>query len=585
MTKSEIAAALREAADLLEFHGENQFKVKAFNNAARSFLGDAAPLEDLLQPGRLEKVKGIGKATAELIRELATTGESAMITRLREGTPAGLAELMRVPKLGVKKIAQLYMDLGINSLDELEAACRDGRITECRGFTKASAPKLLEAIEQARRYSGQLTLAQALVIAAPVLEELRRCPAVIRAEVAGSLRRCKEVVGDLDFVASSDDSKAVMDCFAGLSWATSVVARGDTKTTIMLPDDVQADLRVVSDDNFATALHHFTGSKEHNTQLRSRALKLGYKVNEYGVYPTDKPTAPGLTIKTEDDLFAALKLQPIAPELREGEGEIEAAAAKKLPKLIERDDYRGVLHCHTDWSDGKNTISEMAVAARDQYGWEYFAVCDHSELAAYAGGIKKAEVAEQHAEIDEANEALATKNFQILKGCECDILRDGDMDYPNEILATMDVVVASVHSRYKQTGAEMTARIIGAMENPYVHIIGHVSGRLLLMREPYEFDIEAVLEAAARTRTVMEINADPRRLDIDWRYCRRAKEMGVKFSINPDAHSISNYNYVDYGISMARKGWLEPGDVINCMGLKDFLKWAKATREWKLKNV
>lgn len=585
MTKSQIAAALREAAALLEFHSENQFKVRAFSNAAKAFLGDPAPLEDLLVPGRLEQVKGIGKATAELIRELAETGESEMINRLRDGTPAGLAELMRVPRLGVKKIALLYTELGIQNLDELEEACRSERITECRGFTKAGSAKLLEGIEQARRYSGQLTLSQALVLAESVLNELRQCPAVIRVEVAGSLRRKKEVVGDLDFVASSDDPAAVMDCFTQLAWATAVVARGDTKATILLPDDVQADLRVVPEDAFATALHHFTGSKDHNAQLRSRALKMKRKINEYGIFSTEDPTAPALPVATEEELFAALDLPYIAPELREGDGEIEAAAQNKLPRLITYEDYRGVLHCHTDWSDGKNTIAEMARAARDDHGWEYFAVCDHSELAAYAGGIKKQEVADQHAEIDEANAELATENFRILKGAECDILRDGEMDYPDEILATLDVVVASIHSRYNQSGAEMTARIIRAMENPFVHMIGHVSGRLLLMREPYDFDVEAVLQAAARTRTVMEINADPRRLDLDWRFCRRAKELGVRFAVNPDAHDIAAYRYVHYGIAMARKGWLEPEDVVNCLGLKEFTSWAAEVRRWKLENL
>ncbi len=585
MTKAEIAAALRETADLMEFHGENQFKVRAFNNAARAFLAESAPLEDLVAPGRLETVKGIGKATAELIRELAATGQSPLLVTLREGTPTGLSELKRVPKLGLKKIAQLYGDLGINTLDELEEACRSGRITECKGFTKAGSAKLLEGIEQARRYSGQLTLAQALALAQPILDELRRCPAVTRVEIAGSLRRKKEIVGDLDFVASSSDPTAVMDCFTQLSWVTSVIAHGESKSTIMLPDDVQADLRVVPDENFATALHHFTGSKEHNTQLRSRALKMKLKINEYGVFPAEAPDQPSLSIATEDDLFAALKLQSIPPELREGDGEIEVAAKNKLPKLITLDDYRGVLHCHTEWSDGKNTIHEMAKAARDDHGWQYFSVCDHSQLAAYAGGLKPADVIAQQGEIDQANEVLATPTFRILKGTECDILRDGDLDFSDDLLASMDIVVASVHSRYNQTASEMTDRIISAMENPYVHILGHVSGRLLLMREPYEFDMEAVIEAAAATRTVIEINADPRRLDIDWRYCRRAKELGVKFAINPDAHAVAHYDYLNYGIAMARKGWLEPADVINCLPLDDFLKWAGETRQWKLDNL
>ncbi len=590
MTKSDIAAALREIAVLLQFRDENPFKIKAFDNAARALIADLAPLDELLVPGRLEKVRGIGKATAEIIRNLAASGQSTMLTDLREGVPTGLAELMRVPKLGAKKIAVLHGELGINNLQDLEAACKDGRVAACRGFTSKAAEKVLEGIEQARRYTGQMMLSTADTLAEPILKALRECPAVIRAEIAGSLRRRKEIVGDLDFVASTDNPDEVTACFVGLPWVTSVIATGATKTSVMLPDDVQADLRVVPDSQFATALHHFTGSKEHNTQMRSRALKLGLKINEYGVFPTADAKAGKLAdtplgIETESDIFSALKLAPIPPELREGQGEIEAAADNAVPALIESGDYLGVLHCHTTWSDGKNTITEMATAARDLYGWQYFAVCDHSELAAYAGGVKKKDIPDQQAEIDEVNVTLGSANFRILKGCECDVLVDGAMDYPNEILATMDLVVASVHSRFQMPSEEMTARIIRAMENPYVTAIGHVTGRLLLSRDPYGVDMEAILKAAARTRTAMEINADPRRLDLDWRHCRRAKELGVKFTVNPDAHSVAGIANVAYGISMARKGWLTPADVINCLPLTEFLDWTQQQREWKLQQA
>jgi len=586
LTKSEIATALREIASLLQFRDENQFKVRAFENAARSLAADSTPLEELVRPGGgLEKIKGIGKATADVIRQLALTGKADMLDDLRDGAPTGLAGLLRIPKLGAKKIGILHAELGINTLEDLEVACRDGRVATCRGFTKKAAETILAGIEQAQRFSGQLMLSQAEILAGAILEQLRNCPEVIRAEVAGSLRRKKEVVGDIDFVASSDDADSVMQCFSNLPYVTSVIGSGQTKTSVLMADDVQADLRVVPDDQFATALHHFTGSKEHNTQLRSRALKLGLKINEYGVFKTGKTGDTPMPVKNETELFKALNLDYIAPELREGQGEIEAAEAGKLPRIIEPGDYLGVLHCHTDWSDGKNTVMEMAAAARDDRGWQYFAVCDHSQLAAYAGGLKPAQLPDQHAEIDEANAALASNRFQVLKGCECDILRDGEMDYSDSVLATMDIVVASVHTRYALDGPGMTARIIRAMENPYVNIIGHVTGRLLLSREPYDVDMEAILQAAARTRTVMEINADPRRLDIDWRYCKRAKELGVMFSINPDAHSIAGLRAVRYGISMARKGWLTPEEIINCMPLLDFLKWTKAQRAFKLERA
>ncbi len=585
LEKPQIAAALREIAVLLQFRDENQFKIRAFENAARALAGDPRPLDDLVLPGGLEKIKGIGKATADIIRGLALTGQSPMLDELRLGTPTGLASLMRVPALGAKKIGVLYAELGINTLEELEVACREGRIAECRGFTKKSADKILAGIEQARRYSGQLLLAQALVLAEPILEALRSHPAVFRAEIAGSLRRCKEVVGDIDFVASSDNPAEVMAFFSTSAFVQSVVGSGPTKTSVLLLDDVQADLRVVPDAQFATALHHFTGSKEHNTQMRSRALKMGLKVNEYGVFPTDDASAPALPVVTEDDIFAALKLATIPPELREGQGEIEAAAADAIPALVTRADYTGVLHCHTTWSDGKHTIREMAEAARDLHNWQYFAVCDHSEVAAYAGGVKKGEIPEQHAEIDEVNAALASDHFRVFKSCECDILKDGSLDYPDVILATMDLVVASVHSRHNQSAEEMTDRLIRALENPYVTVLGHISGRLLLSRDPYPFDVDEVLKAAARTKTAIEINSDPRRLDIDWRYCRRAKELGVIFSVNPDAHAISALKYVDYGISMARKGWLTAADIVNCLPLKEFMVWATELRAWKLNQA
>lgn len=585
LNKAQIATVLREISTLMQFRDENPFKVRAFDNAARAFVAEPATLDELLVPGRLEKVKGIGKATADVIRSLAATGTAATLVELRAGAPVGLADLMRIPNLGAKKIAVLHGELGINTLDELEAACRAGRIAECRGFTAKAAEKILAGIEQARRFSGQMLLSHADLLARPLLDALRSCPQVIRAEVAGSLRRRKEIVGDLDFVASSAQPEAVMRFFATHPAVESIIGSGSTKTSVLLAGDVQADLRVVPDEQFATALHHFTGSKEHNTLIRSRALKMNRKVNEYGVYDTSLPAERALPVSTEEELFAALGLTYIPPELREGMGEIEAAERGGIPALILPDDYVGVLHCHTTWSDGKNSVMEMATAARDLHRWQYFAVCDHSEAAAYAGGVKKANVPEQQTEIEEVDAALAPSGFRVLKGTECDILADGEMDYPDRILATMDIVVASVHSRFTLSAAEMTARIIRAMENPYVNIIGHVSGRLLLGRDPYGLHMEKILESAARTRTVMEINADPKRLDLDWRFCKQAKELGVKFTINPDAHSVAGLSNVQYGISMARKGWLTKDDVINCLPLDGFLTWIKQQREWKLEQA
>ena len=585
LNKSQVAAGMREIAALMQFRDENPFKVKAFDNAARALLAEPASLEEMIVPGRLEKVKGIGKATADVIRNLALTGTDPALVELRESAPSDLAGLMRIPNLGVKKIAIVHAELGINTLDELEAACLDGRLANCRGFTAKAVEKIKTGIEQAKRFSGQLLLSQADALAVPILAALRSSELVQRADIAGSLRRRKETLGDLDFVASSDQPGALMQLLCSLPMVASIIGSGDTKSSVLLDGDVQADLRVVPDSQYSSALLHFTGSKEHNTLLRSRAIKQGRKLNEYGLFAADPSGEVLIPASSEDEIYAALGLAWIPPELREGADEIEMAEASRLPQLVTPDDYKGVLHCHSIWSDGKHSIREMALAARDNHGWQYFAICDHSEAAAYAGGIKKAAIPDQQAEVDDINSEIGNSSFHVFKGTECDILGDGSLDYPDDILSTMDVVVASVHSRFQMSAEDMTARIIRAMENPYVHIMGHVSGRLLLSRDPYGLDMEAVLKAAARTRTVMEINADPKRLDLDWRFCRRAKDLGVKFSINPDAHSITGLANVDYGISIARKGGLEPGDIINCLELESFRRWLAETRAFKLSAV
>ncbi len=599
--KSAAIALLRSIGSLLEYKGENTFKVRAYENAARALAGEPGSLEEILaDPKRLLQIKGIGKAIAEVLREYGETGRSPYLEELAQGAPTGIAGLLQVPKLGVKKIKSLHDKLGIQTVEELADAARAGKLAEVGGFGKDADEKVLASLDQMQRFSGLMLLAHALRIAPPLLQLLRECPQVIRAETAGSLRRRREVVGDLDFVASSKDPEEVAHYFSTLPPVMQVIAEGATKVSVLLDRGMKADLRIVPEESFVSALHHFTGSKEHNAQLRSRALKKGLLLNEYGLFNQRKGATPppeaadekspagaiAISLSSEEELYAALGLQYLAPEMREGLGEVEAAAAKKaLPRLIEWSDYRGVLHCHTTWSDGADSIHAMALAARDDLKLEYLGVCDHSELASYAGGVKKADIPEQQAEIDGVNRALAGKRFLVLKGCECDILGDGALDYPDEVLATMDFVVASIHSKFKMPAEEQTARLIRAIENPYTTILGHMSGRLLLSREPYEFDLEAVLKRAGETGTIIEINADPHRLDIDWRYCRRAKEQGVRFAINPDAHSVGNYDFLQYGIAMARKGWLTAEDVVNCLPLPDFVQFAKDLRERKLKLV
>jgi len=599
--KTAAIAMLRGIAALLEYNGENSFKVRAYEKAARGLAAEPGSFEEMLaEPGRFVKIPGIGKAIADVLREYGETGVSRYFNELAAGAPTGIAGLLQVPKLGVRKIKALHDKLGINSVEELADAARAGKLEGVPGFGKDAGTKVLESLEQMERNSGLILMAHALHLARPLLETIRKCPQVKRAEIAGSLRRRREVVGDLDFVASTEDPEAVSRFFTKLPPVMQVLAEGASKVSVILDRGVQADLRIVPDEAFIAALHHFTGSKEHNAALRARAVKQGLLLNEYGLWHERKKkgakakAAPAadvtevpkdaerVEVQTEEDIYAALGLQYIPPEMREGDGEIEAAAKKIVPRLIEWEDYRGVVHCHTTWSDGADSIRDMALAARDELKLQYFGVCDHSELASYAGGIKKADIPEQHAEMDEVNRELATKKFRVLKGTECDILGDGALDYPDELLATFDFVVASVHSKFKTPRDEMTARLVRAVRNPYTTILGHMSGRLLLSREPYDFDLDAVLGAAAETGTIIEINADPHRLDIDWRYCRRAKEMGVQFAINPDAHSIDNYGFLEYGIAMARKGWLTADDVINCLPLDEFLAKVKSIRERKL---
>jgi DNA polymerase (family 10) len=598
--KSEIIAALRAIAELLEFRGENQFKSRAYENAARALANDTTPLEELAShPALLVKIPGIGKATAEVISEVANTGESEYLKQLQEGTPAGISELMRIPNLGPKKIKLLFDTLNIQTVEELEKSCREGALNSLKGLGQKTADKILAGIEQFRRFRGNHPFFRAYRRAVPLLEYIQSSPAVIRAELAGSIRRRKEIISDIDIIASSENAKAVMDYFIAAPGVTSIIAAGDTKTSVFLGEEMQVDLRVVKDDEFAAALHYFTGSKEHNTQVRARAIKAGLRVNEYGIFRNpakrsrrhiasnaemlEKEATERLPIKTEQEFFRALELDYIPPELREGNDEINCAAEGKLPRLITRENYAGVIHVHSTWSDGTSSIRELAIGARD-LGLQYLAICDHSEVATYARGVKKADIPRQHAEIDDINSTLASDEFRVLKSCECDILADGTLDYPDAILAKMDLVVASVHSRFQQSEEEMTQRILRAIDNPYTTIIGHLTGRLLLSRDPYKLDIETVLRRATETGTVIEINADPHRLDLDWRYCKHAKEMGVRFAVNPDAHDVLAFSYIDYGINIARKGWLTKEDVINCLPLNSFLEFVSELRAQKLKR-
>jgi DNA polymerase (family 10) len=575
MEKEQVAAALDEIGTILELQGENAFKCNAYHNAARIVEQLETNLDEAIKSGQLAQMRGIGERMFDHVRELQQTGKLKHLEDLRKKTPPGLFEMMRIQGLGPKKVRALYDRLGIDALDKLKAACEAGQVAELKGFGAKTQQNILEALDRLGQMGQRVRLDQALPLAQALLEGLGAAPGVIRIELCGSLRRRKETIADIDILISSDDPGPIMDRFVGLPGVEQVIARGDTKSSVIVGDGrgargvtMNADLRIVTDEQFPFALHYFSGSKEHNVALRQKAIDRGLKLNEYALAGSDR----SVPCKTEADLFAAFGLDYIPPELREHTGEMEAAADHTLPKLVEVGDIRGVFHCHTkgpEGSDGNNTLKEMAEAAR-ALGLQYLGIADHSQSLTVANGLSPQRVARQHAHIDALNKTL--KGFHVFKGAECDILADGRLDFDDDVLATFDYVVASVHSYFKQSREEMTARIVRAVSHPRVTMLGHATGRLLLRREGYQVDLEAVLQAAAKHGTMIEINAHPQRLDLDWIHCKRAKALGVKLVINPDAHSTGDIAYYTYGVDVARRGWLEKKDVFNTMTLAQMAK-------------
>ena len=596
LTKKQIIEQLGLFASLLEFNGANKFKVRAFEKAAAALGADPAPMEELTaEPRRLEEVDGIGPSTAALIRELYETGKSHEIDKMLDEAPNGIVRLMAVPQLGVKKIRALHDALGIESVADLEEALNQGRVAEVPGFGEKTAERIQNGLELMRKFSGLRLLNSAEELVAPVIEGLRNMGDVSRVEVAGTLRRKRETIGDGEMVAGSSDHAKVISEFVKLPQILEVNHVGDNEATVVLIGGMSMKLRVVGEDEFPTALLLMTGSPEHIEEFRVRALKAGLLVDETGIFRTGGAAPRGkspqkgsgkqkVPVKTESEIYELLDMQFIAPELREGRGELDAAKARELPRLVTREDYCGVLHVHSTWSDGKAGIEEMAREALEEQKCNYLGICDHSEVAAYAGGVKRGDISRQHKEIDAINAKMQAEGFRVLKGCECDILADGSLDYSDVILSRMDFVVASVHSRFSMNAGEMTKRLLAAVENPFTTIMGHLTGRLLLSREPYDFDMNAVLQRCAETGTIVEINCDPRRLDLDWSHIHRAAAMGVRFAVNPDAHSTKGLNNIQYGISMARKGWLTAGQVINTLSADDFLKLAARIRADKTKS-
>jgi DNA polymerase (family 10) len=563
--KREVIDALEEIAVLLELSGENPFKSRAYQNAARAIQTLDRDLEEVVAAGELAKIRGIGSGIAEKIATLVTEGRLAYLEDLQQKVSPGVLELLRVPGLGPKRVKEIHAAYGIASLGELEYAAQSRTLQELPGFGKKMQVKILEGIALIKRNAERTLLSQALAEAESVGAEIGCMPGVIRSEIAGSVRRRRETVKDVDIVVATKNPAKVMDRFVKLPLAESVISHGETKSSIRLPSGLQVDLRAVTDEEYPYTLHHFTGSKEHNIALRARAQAMGLKINEYGLWKGEKR----VPCKTEADFFGELGLSYVAPELREDQGEIEGAESGELPRLLELSDLRGVLHTHTTHSDGVHSVEQMANAARD-LGYEYIAITDHSQSASYANGMREDEIPGYLEEIGRLNGEL--EGIRILTGTECDILADGRLDYPEQILERLDYVVGSVHSQFNMSEREMTERVLRALESPFLDVLGHPTGRLLLAREPYAINMSRVCEAAAERSVAIEINANPHRLDLDWREIKSFLGRGGWVSINPDAHRTGGLEDMTYGVDIARKGWTTHDRVLNALGADELIE-------------
>jgi DNA polymerase (family 10) len=571
MDKSEVAAVLEEIAVLLELQGENPFRANAYAKAGRTIAQLETNLDDIVQAGTLAEIPGIGETLRDKITMLVTTGKLPFYDDLKAKTPPGWLQMLRLPGMGPKKVKTLSDQLGIDTLEKLKEACDQGTLAKLKGFGEKTQKNILEGLAFLDQMGNRVRLDQAMMIAETIVAELKKVPGIKRMELCGSVRRRKETIRDIDILVSADDAGPIMNAFVNLPNVQKVVGHGETKSSVTMTGIdhnaqrvlINADLRVVSDAQFPFALNYFTGSKEHNIRLRQRAIDYGYKLNEYDLAGAKK------TIKEEADIYKALDLSYVPPELREDTGEIDAAAKKALPDLLELGDIHGVFHNHTTWSDGAASLAQMAQAAR-ALGYQYLGIADHSQSLTVANGLTPNRVRDQHKEIDAFN--AKHKGFRLFKGTEVDILADGSLDFDDKVLESFDYVVASVHSFFNQLQEEMTARIIKAISHPHVTMLGHATGRLLLRRDAYKVDLDAVLQAAAKAGTMIEINANPYRLDLDWIHCKRAKALGVKLVINPDAHATEELAFTRFGVDVARRGWLEKGDVFNTKSLAQVVK-------------
>ena len=562
-TNLEVAAIFYEVADLLEIKGV-RFKPQAYRRAAQAIETLPADIATVAREGRLNEIPGVGKGIAASVNEIVETGSLAHLSSLREELPEGVQHLIRLPGIGPKRAFALSRDLGIRTVDDLEAAAEAGRVRDLPGFGEKTEENILASIRVSKTARERRLLGEILPIARDIKQRLASLDSVRQVSLAGSIRRRKETIGDVDILVASTRPEEVMEVFATLPGVSRVLARGTTKTSVVLSTGIQVDLRVVAEEHFGAALQYFTGSKEHNIAVRKLAIARNWRLNEYGLLDL----AAGRTIAGEDEagVYRALGLAWIEPELREDRGEVEAARTGTLPDLVGYDAVRGDLHVHTTWSEGRHSIEEMAAAAR-VLGYEYIAICDHAESLHIAHGLSPERLADQVREIERINRA--DDGFTLLSGTECNIRMDGTIDLPDSTLADLDVVVGSVHSGFKQTEEEMTERVITAMQNEHVDIIGHPTGRILLSREPYRIDLAAVFDVAASFGVSMEINAFPGRLDLSDVNARSACEHGVRFSLGSDAHNRENLRSMEFGVATARRGWLRADDVVNTRPLAE----------------
>lgn len=568
MDREDIADVLDQIALLLELKGENIFKTRAYRNGAEIVRSNDADIVALAKENKLDGIAGLGKALQQKIHELATTGKLEFYENLRAEFPPTLFDLFEIQGLGPKKIKALYDQLKIDSVESLKTACESGSISALKGFAKKTVEKILAAIELREKFASHFRLGDVAVMAETLLDHVRAHPATLRCCHAGSYRRSKEILHDIDILVATDRPAELTEYFSQLDEVAEVIVCGETKVSIRLDGGLQADLRAVSNSAFPFALQYFSGSKEHNVAIRQRALKRGWSLNEYDFTVKEGAEQPPV-VHEEADIYQALGLDFIPPELRENRGEIEAAENGKIPRLIELENLRGTFHNHTTASDGRNSLEEMAEAAIE-LGLEYLGIADHSKASFQANGLYPDRLLRQVAEIKKLNQQW-NGSFRLLAGSEVDILKDGTLDFADDILSELDYVVASVHNSFTLPEKEMTARIIRAMENPHVTMLGHVTGRLLLRREAYAVNIDKIIDCAAATGTIIELNCNPRRLDMDWRHWNKAREKGVKCAINPDAHRLEQLQFLAFGVRLARKGWLSKSDVINTKALPEIL--------------